>query len=1409
MKTKISRIGKKSLSVIIALMMIVSTMLVGMVSASAASETFVANSTIYIDIGTTWYGSVSDVNATIYANYCYSNGDSDINNPVYTEELTHVSGSIYTGTIPENAFIRCIKVDRRNSNGTTTWNSFKVLASSRSNDSNNLATFTQSGEDWSNGSVAWSNYSGGSGETTTNYFYSYWNGQKSVYVPMVYDSDKSLYKVPTNSTLLMDNKKFKINTSNADGTADDKTNGACLNWRNPKPTLTKSANSGATVGYNDEYGNCCITSDTTDFIVTYDPNATSSSANGEIKVWSVADYNGTTEPTTTEPVETTVPPTTAPVTTPGAYTITDATTDLNGSLSFSASGGTTAGTANSGDTVTITVNPVKSYFELDTVTVTGADNLSIPVSGTGDTRTFTMPAQNVTAKATFKLNKSAYIQSLNEDGLWIDVAPDTYDTTATLIKWNNYTGSNHGTNDYYTFYVPKNVVLSNAHIYNGFNNVVKLNGTEIPSKGSAVVNLSAGSTYSSGNDNSYTVKVMQGSTNAMFLYTTNTDGTDKDLPTKIDGSLTTKDTVKATGGLCTTMVNSGTNSTISSAMKLESVKGRGNSSWEASYKFFGKYAFNMKLGSKTKLFGMDSAKSWCLLANNADESMLRNALTYQLAAEIGIQDSPEFRFVDIYDNGEYLGSYLVTEKVDVGKNKLVKGESFEDLNEKGAEADGATEVKEDTVKSTYSYGSSTYSMQYAKVSPNGVTSDSAKYPSETKGKYLLEFEIRKRLFPSDGNENNKSSEASWFKSPKGQYVVVKSPEFATKEQVTYIAQKFATMEAMIFTSGATKAQLSTVMDVESFAKMYLIQEFTANLDAASTSYYITFDCSQTNPVFVANPVWDYDMALGQFEKTNYKFAVGEQSLSPAKTDAWLAKYKRMDDSEHDAPDKYSIQSQLASQNSAFKTEIRKQWEGTNGFYAKIQKYIGENGQIKKTWFDNINASAEMNEARWGFIRNDLLSEAKAKWGVKDTGANHTAAVNYLNKWVTDRASWLNGEFTKDSEYAPYTPSKPTIAAYNSDLTATISQVDYGASFVIKVTPPIESNVTYRLYEGSSSAYLYENSDGVFNVNATEAGIKSYTVKAVYGSTESEASSAVSVTVIAPADLEGVSLSVSNTSVNVNEEFTLTAKAAPVGVTGVKYTFYKDNVAIASDITSNTYTTKLTVQGTADYKVKATANGISFESSVVTVTAAKVAQVHDFRVYFKCASAPAYKPYVSLDGAKAVKMTQGTELGKNYAGTLTFFWYYADFSNVDSADTHTLTFTSKRTKLNATITNNFANSEYYLAVDNLMTGTEVVDLTGSLVYVRNFFHSATNLVYSGVGTDKTLGFTNIDGEMYKMGTVVNTDGTLTFSVKSATTMQMLTAELTTVSETQQAILDVNLDGKVDIKDATLMQRALAS
>lgn len=61
---------------------------------------------------------------------------------------------------------------------------------------------------------------------------------------------------------------------------------------------------------------------------------------------------------------------------------------------------------------------------------------------------------------------------------------------------------------------------------------------------------------------------------------------------------------------------------------------------------------------------MPKAKTWILLANHADPSLLRNTLAYDLAAAFGLPGSPDSRFVDLTINGEYLGNYLITEKVE-------------------------------------------------------------------------------------------------------------------------------------------------------------------------------------------------------------------------------------------------------------------------------------------------------------------------------------------------------------------------------------------------------------------------------------------------------------------------------------------------------------------------------------------------------------------------------------------------------------------------------------------------------------------------------------------------------------------------------------------------------------------------
>ncbi len=79
----------------------------------------------------------------------------------------------------------------------------------------------------------------------------------------------------------------------------------------------------------------------------------------------------------------------------GSYTVTIDSMS-NGSVSADIT------TAKEGDTITLTVTPDSGYG-LDSLTVTKSGGGTVDVSGDGNTRTFTMPASDVTVTATFSL----------------------------------------------------------------------------------------------------------------------------------------------------------------------------------------------------------------------------------------------------------------------------------------------------------------------------------------------------------------------------------------------------------------------------------------------------------------------------------------------------------------------------------------------------------------------------------------------------------------------------------------------------------------------------------------------------------------------------------------------------------------------------------------------------------------------------------------------------------------------------------------------------------------------------------------------------------------------------------------------------------------------------------------------
>ncbi|MGN0244253.1 MAG: CotH kinase family protein [Lachnospiraceae bacterium] len=100
-----------------------------------------------------------------------------------------------------------------------------------------------------------------------------------------------------------------------------------------------------------------------------------------------------------------------------------------------------------------------------------------------------------------------------------------------------------------------------------------------------------------------------------------------------------------------------------------SMKGRGSSSWG-----WAKKPYQVTLDAKTDLLGMGKAKKWTLIANYADRTLMRNKLLYDLADDMGLPFSAKSVFVEVEMNGEYLGNYILCEKVEVKENRVDIGD---------------------------------------------------------------------------------------------------------------------------------------------------------------------------------------------------------------------------------------------------------------------------------------------------------------------------------------------------------------------------------------------------------------------------------------------------------------------------------------------------------------------------------------------------------------------------------------------------------------------------------------------------------------------------------------------------------------------------------------------------------------
>lgn len=650
------------------------------------------------------------------------------------------------------------------------------------------------------------------------------------------------------------------------------------------------------------------------------------------------------------------------------------------------------------------------------------------------------------------------------DALWVDTLSATVTDDADLtglVKWYE-----KAPGEYY-LYLPSGMDLTAVPVYFSYS-ALSIGGVEFES--GETLDLSVDTEYSVIGDVEGTLYIMQ-SSNVYTMYMTGNTS----LPDATSTAIVHKDMVERKGGNIYTTDETGALVVQDTVSKI---KGRGNSSWEASQRLYGKYAFNLTTSTKTKdITGGDvKTKKFSMLANNADEAMMRNLVAYSLADAIGLDYTPQLRIYDFYDNGNYLGTYTVCEKVEVGSSGLLSGiTSLDDANEE------VNPNWEDEEQMTNGLDSKEPGFYKYVDTPD---------PEDITGGYLLEFELSERF----------DNEVSGFVSNEGQPVVVKYPEFATKNEVLYIMDLFNKAEAAIYDDNADINEIAKYIDVESFAKMYIIQEISKNIDAAQTSFYIYKESDLTGDGKLhASPVWDYDWTLGGYS-WDRDVAAGEPSLK--KATGWTTRYRYID---NNTSKDVNFQAKLCA--------CPEYWDLVQSVWATnaadtVATYTSDDITAADSVIANLYAqmkdSAAMNESRWGFIEKDLT----VSWGSTDTGETYYDVVAYLNDWLSDRTAWIGANIGANDA------ATPTLNVVLKDEAGAVAEgtVDAPATVVSDVTINIDTDAAVIDFTVNGEAV--EAVDGKYTIPVAEDGVTEVTYSVTvkdYSIASTDVASEVTVT----------------------------------------------------------------------------------------------------------------------------------------------------------------------------------------------------------------------------------------------------------------------------------------------------------
>lgn len=328
-----------------------------------------------------------------------------------------------------------------------------------------------------------------------------------------------------------------------------------------------------------------------------------------------------------------------------------------------------------------------------------------------------------------------------------------------------------------------------------------------------------------------------------------------------------------------------------------------------------KKPYKIHFDEPTSLLGLPAAEEWALFSNYADKSLIRNRLAQVIASKLSFDYCPTQVCVDVFLNGEYLGIYTLGEHLEAGE--------------------GRVEIREDSSRMDCGFF----------LEAGGVVAG-----VDVKG-------------------------MNYFHAGLVKFVLIKTPDYSllTSEQFDFIKKYMQAADEAV----KAKEGYEEYLDMETLVDWFLMIELSNNTDCSwRRSTYFTKNPGEKVKM---GPVWDFDLAFGNFSKDVEGF------------DTWVST----------SEDDYvgETWSTHLLQDPEFQALVKKRW-------------LEVRDVLLEAAMEEIDASYELlsPSAKYNFRRWDILGK-KVAFERHDTKNYPTfrSQMTYLKDFLENRFAWLDSQ----------------------------------------------------------------------------------------------------------------------------------------------------------------------------------------------------------------------------------------------------------------------------------------------------------------------------------------------------------------------------------------------------------------